>query len=90
LDEIAAWVVIKDLKTCGVTSKLEVRYLKPVPTNEGQLTIRARLKEMKRNIAIIECEIVSHKNEVCSRGEISYFTYSKEQSEKLFKFEDIN
>ena len=32
MDEIASWVVFIKLKTAGVTSKMEIRYKKPVYT----------------------------------------------------------
>ena len=34
LDEICGWVVFRKLQTSGVTSKLEVRYHKPIMTTE--------------------------------------------------------
>lgn len=89
MDEIAAWVVIKELNTCGVTSSMQTRFLKAIKTDEGEITIKARLKEMKRNIAIIECEILNHLGETCSKGEINYFTYSQEQAKALFQFREI-
>jgi uncharacterized protein (TIGR00369 family) len=90
MDEIAAWVVVVKLNTCGVTSKIETNYLKPIYTNKGKLTIKACLHEMKRNIAFVKCEIYNEKNELCSTGIITYFTYSKEQSKALFNFVATN
>ncbi len=90
MDEIAAWVVVVKLHTCGVTSKIETNYLKPIYTNKGKLTIKACLHEMKRNIAFVKCEIYNEKNELCSTGIITYFTYSQEQSKALFNFVATN
>lgn len=54
IDEIASWVVFRKLQTTGVTSKLEVRFLHPILTTEVQITLRAHLREMKRNYAYID------------------------------------
>ena len=37
IDEIAGWVVLRKLQTCGVTSRLEVSYRKPIMTTEPQI-----------------------------------------------------
>ena len=44
LDEICGWVVFRKLQTSGVTSKLEVRYHKPIMTTESMITLRAHQK----------------------------------------------
>ena len=35
LDEICAWVVMRNCNATGVTSKMETRYLKPVSTKDS-------------------------------------------------------
>ena len=54
IDEIASWVVFRKMSTTGVTSNLEVKFKKPVMTTENQITLRAHLVELRRNIATIE------------------------------------
>ena len=54
LDEICGWVIIRKLQTAGVTSKMETRYMKPIYTTGGKLTLRASIREQKRNIFIID------------------------------------
>jgi len=89
LDEIAAWVVIKKLKTCGVTSRMDTRFLKPVDTTAGEITIRAKLKEMKRNIAIIEAQTENGANEICAKATIYYYTFSQEVAKEKYYFKDL-
>jgi uncharacterized protein (TIGR00369 family) len=84
LDEIASWVVYVKLKRSGVTSKMVVRYLKPVIVNGGTLTIRARVKEMRRNLADIEARVINAEGQVCSEAMITYFTFSPEKSRESF------
>jgi uncharacterized protein (TIGR00369 family) len=57
IDEIASWVVFRKLQTTGVTNKLEVKFMKPIMTTENQITLRARLVEMKRQVAFIEVKV---------------------------------
>lgn len=73
MDEVAGWVVTTKLKTTGVTSKMNVHYLKPISTLDTELTIRARLNHMVRNLAFIDAEILNGAGEVCSKSEMIYF-----------------
>lgn len=75
LDEICAWVVTRKLQTTGVTSKMETRYRKPVMISEGTVQIRAHLKEMKRNIALIEAKLYDSSGSLCTEALCTYFTY---------------
>lgn len=84
LDEIANWVVNVKLKTAGVTSKLEISLIKPVFTNKGKLKARAKLIEMKRNIAVIEAELINNEGVTTTKGIIHFFTYPEKMAkEKL-------
>ena len=84
LDEIAGWVVFRKLQTAGQTVRLNMKYKHPIPTGEDvQLIIRSRLTEMKRNMAVITAEII-HENRVCSSAEMTYYCFTKEQSEQIF------
>ena len=41
MDEIASWFVQIKLKTAGVTSNMNLRLRKTVPSNQGKLILRA-------------------------------------------------
>lgn len=84
MDEIGGWVVSRKLQTTGMTSHLNVKYRNPVPTGVT-LEIRARLKEMKRNLAFIEATI-SHEGKVCSSAEMIYFCFPKDRAASEFLF----
>ena len=88
LDEICGWVVMRKLQTGGVTSKMETRYQRPVPTNAGPITLKARLREMRRNIAIIDAELQDAEGKICSKAVCTYFTYPPEQARKEMFFCD--
>ena len=85
MDEIASWVVFVKLKTSGVTSQLEIKYKKAVPSNMGPIKLRARLEEMKRNIAIVDVKLYGPDNELCTVATVKYFTFPQEMAkEKLW------
>lgn len=90
MDEVAGWVVTRKLQTTGLTSQLNTRFLKSVSIAESCIMIRARLKEMKRNLACIDAEVYNGAGEVCARAEAVYFTFSKEKAEQEFHFCSCN
>lgn len=88
LDEICAWVVMRKMQTTGVTSKMEVRYLKPVSTLDSQLVLRAKIVKQMRNIVEIEAQLYNSNEEVCSKSVCTYFTFPKEKAEKEMFFRE--
>ena len=83
LDEICAWAVMRKLQTTGVTSKLEVRYRKPIMTTDAQLTIRAVLREMRRNLALIHVTIEDSGGDLCTEGDATYYTFPAERARQM-------
>lgn len=86
MDEIAGWLVLVKLNTAGMTSRMEVRFRKPVIMDGGQVTLKARLKEMKRNIAVIAVDLFNSQNTLCSQGEIYYYTLSDEDAKEKLRY----
>ena len=82
LDELCGWVVFRKFQTGAVTSKMEIRYRKPIHTNEGQLTLRARATEVRRNLVTIVGEIYNSNGDLCTESSCLYFLFSKEKSAK--------
>lgn len=75
MDEIASWLVFVKLNTSGVTSRMEVKLRKPVAMDQGMLLLKAKLREMKRNIAVIDTWLYNHDMELCTEGVMYYFTF---------------
>ena len=80
LDEICGWVVMRKLQTAGVTSKMETHFVRPVRTDGGVLTLRARLVEMRRNIANIRAELYDADGTLCSHATCLYYTFPPEKA----------
>ena len=86
LDQVAGWVVTRKLQTTGVTSKMEVQYVKPISTYDSLLTIRARISRQMRNVAFIEGEIYNAHGEVCTKATLTYFCASRQKAEETMGF----
>ena len=76
MDEIASWFVYVRLKSAGVTSKAEIRYIKPLYVDKGILEIRASLLQMRRNLADIQVRIFNGDHVLCAEGLMVYYTVS--------------
>ena len=86
LDELGGWIIARKFQTSGMTTNLNMKYRKPVPTGENvTLEIRGRVKEIKRMFVFIEAEI-KYDGEVRSSAEMTYYTFPKEVAEKDFMF----
>ena len=83
MDECAAWVVSRKLQTTGVTSKLDISYRKPIYTTETHVTVKARLKEMKRNLAFIHISLYNSQDQLCSEADTIYFTFPQEKARQM-------
>ena len=86
LDEVCGWVVTRKLQTAGVTSKMETRYKRPVSTNDTELTVRAHIREHRRNIVIIDATLSSSNGVVCTEATCTYFALPREKAEKDMHF----
>ena len=83
LDEICGWTIIRKLQTAGVTSKMEIKYLKPVHTTDGQLTLRARITEQRRNIVFTEATLYNGAGEECQVAHCIYFSYPQKKKPSI-------
>jgi uncharacterized protein (TIGR00369 family) len=75
MDEIASWVVFARLGTTGVTSRMDIKLSRPMLMNKGPVKLIARLREMRRNIAVIDVELLDGEGIRCAQGVFHYFTY---------------
>jgi acyl-coenzyme A thioesterase PaaI-like protein len=84
LDELASWLVFVKLDTSGVTSKMEVKLRKPVTTNQGTLYLKGKLREMQRNIAVIDTWLYNHEMVLCTEAVMYYFTFPQDVARDKF------
>lgn len=87
-DEISSWVVFRKFQTSGVTSRMEVRYLKPIHTSEDHITLQATVVRQRRNIVDIEVKILNSQDQLCTEALCIYFLFPKEKAHDEFHFCD--
>lgn len=86
MDEIGGWIIARKFQTSGMTTNLNIKYKKPIPTGKNvTIEIRGRVKDVKRMFVFIEAEI-RYDGEVRSSAEMTYYTFSKDIAEKDFMF----
>ena len=85
-DEIASWVVFRKFQTGGVTSRMEVKYHKPVRTTDDHITLRAKVVKQMRNVITIDVEIYNAADELSTTATCIYFLFSQQRANEEFGF----
>ena len=68
LDEVAAWSIVVLLRRLGITGKLTIRYVKPVPTNT-ELDVRGQVRQHNPRFAEVYSAIRSPDGVLLAEGE---------------------
>lgn len=90
MDEVASWAVYVLCETGGVTSKMEIRFLKPVLLTNGLLTIKASLISKEKRVANLKTELFDGKGVLCAEGVVQYFIYPQEIAIQKLNYPGIN
>ncbi len=80
IDEIASWVVFTICGTAGVTSRLELEYLKSAAVKNGPFRLEAVLKQRDSRSAVIDVDLKDVKGRLCTRGSVCYRLFSKDMA----------
>lgn len=86
LDEIGGWVVMLKLKTTGVTTEMNVQYIKPVKVTNGELTIRGRIVSEEGRIAKIKASLHNEAGEECATALVSYFVFPEKIAKARYNY----
>lgn len=87
-DEISSWVVFRKFQTSGVTSRMEVRYHKPIHTTDEYIDLKASVVSRLRNLVEIAVRIFDCRGELCTEAVCLYFLFPKERAQREFHFCD--
>jgi uncharacterized protein (TIGR00369 family) len=90
LDEVAGWVVSIVLRTAGVTSRMEIRYRKPVMVTDKTLTVKAKLLKNEKRLAEIKAELINEKGELCAEANIQYFIFPQQIAMEKYHYPGID
>ncbi len=86
MDEIASWTVYVKLKTAGVTSKIETKFLKTVYIDKGKIILKAHLRETKNRFAIIDIDLLDQRNSLLTKSTITYYTFPEDLAKGKLNF----
>ena len=86
-DEISSWVVFRKFQTSGVTSKMEVRYHKPIHTTDDHIVLRASVRRQRRNIVEIEVRIYDRHEVLCTEA-VCCLLYTSQTRQYHFEHRD--
>lgn len=89
LDEIAAWVVYTKCETAGVTAELQVKYKKTIFTNQGEVTIKGRLLERNKRLAMIESQLFNGQGQLCAEAQVKYYIFPEDVAQEKFHYPGI-
>ena len=85
LDETAAWYVGYFKQVTGMTTQLDVKYLKPVSTRWERVEARATKVAEDRARITIHVELLSPEGVVCSAAEATYFMNPRQLKDDRLK-----
>ena len=80
LDEIASWAVQTQCKTVGVTSSMEISYRRPVLISEGEISLRATIREAGSRMAVVDTELLGNDGKLCASAVVKYFLFNPEKA----------
>ena len=89
LDEVASWVIYAKCGTAGVTSGLDIRYKKPVYINGDTIIVKGRVKEIKRNLAYIQTQVVNEAGDVFAEGVVTYFLFPEKIAKEKYHYPGV-
>ncbi|WP_209319694.1 PaaI family thioesterase [Ancylomarina longa] len=89
MDEIACWLVFIKCETSGVTTALNAKFRGTAFTDQGNLTVRAKLISKDKKFANIHAEILNPQGKLCSEAEVQYMIFPQEMAKKKFHYPGI-
>ena len=89
MDEMAAWVVLHDLKVSGVTARLDTKFLKPLSSRTLSIVIKGKLEKNNHRLAWVDVWIENAEGERCAEAKALYYTFSREDSIKNYYYSDM-
>jgi len=91
LDEVTAWTLYIKAKTSGVTSRLNMKYKKPVSSTQSKITLKGKLDKIQHNFAYLSGWILDETGVVCAEAEAIYYMFPQEKAiEKNWYPKDYN
>ncbi|MBN1649618.1 MAG: PaaI family thioesterase [Spirochaetales bacterium] len=85
-DETAAWLVMIELDTAGMTSELSIRYFRPLHISGAVISICASLVNHRKSRARVQVSLADSKGNICSLAELSFSIFPPGLARKKLQF----
>ncbi len=85
-DETAAWLIMVELDTAGMTSSLSVKFLHPVYVTDRKITVCASVSGFSGRKADTMVTISDGDGKICSISKIEYTLFPAELARKKLHF----
>lgn len=82
IDEVAFWTMFDKFHKIGLTSKLDMEFLRPVDAS-SELTIRGKVTEEDGRRVSVQVGLFNDKNKICTRSKVDYTITKREVTYKL-------
>ena len=89
MDELAAWYIQVKLKTSGVTTSMTTRFKKPVMINNGEILLKASLKELDKREAHLSVVLYDSRGNLCSEGDVVYVVFPESYARRQLAYPGI-
>jgi len=89
IDEVAYWTMFDSIKKIGLTAKIDLNFLKPVPM-DTELSIIGKINTVQKRRATVETAIKDQQGEIYTKAEVLYFLPNKKALFKVFGEENFN
>ena len=83
IDELANWVLSRQLQTAGVTTTVEVKFRRPVSTRDPLITLRGRITGHVRNYYTVHVTLHDSQGNLCDEGDVTYCMFDKERAQQM-------
>ena len=76
-------MTIPRLQAAGVTTKLQVKFRRPVSTRDPQITLRGRITGNVLNHYTVHVTLHDSKGRLCDEGDVTYCMFDKARSQEM-------
>jgi hypothetical protein len=77
-DELASWVVYVKGKTAGMTSKIEINFYKPVPTDGAEIKLVGTIQVSNKKSISVHTQLFNQIGELSSEATVVYRIFPQE------------
>ncbi len=88
VDEVAYWAMFDSIKKIGLTAKIDLSYLKPVPMNT-ELVVSGKISNHEKRRVEVET-VIKAGEEILTKASVLYFLPNRKALFKVFDEENFN